>query len=166
MILRYIMDLFQIFLTTCKVEMMSEQVKYLIKVVLVFFCVKSLFDLLDIQSYDIENIINLLSANTSSAAFFAFLYERWLWEYDVFHKWKNINGNYLSEITYTNKSKLETKIGDVKIKQSFLTTRITMQTDEMTSNTISSTLLNENGSQILYYTYIINPKSEIGRAHV
>lgn len=138
---------------------MSNQVKYLIKVVLIFFCAISLFDFMQIKSYEFNDILNLLSSNISIALFAAVIYEKWIWKYDIFHKIKNINGDYCGEISYERNKNFETKSADVKIKQSFLSTRVTLKTDEITSTTISSVILKENDAQILYYTYVINPKN-------
>lgn len=138
---------------------MNDQVKYLIKVVLIFFCAISLIDLMQVQSFEFKNILNLLSSNVSCALFFALIYEKWLWQYDFFHQIKNINGDYCGEISFERNKNFETKLADVKIKQSLLSTRVTLKTDEITSTTISSVILKENDAQILYYTYVINPKN-------
>ena len=51
----------------------------------------------------------------------------------------------------------------VKVKQTLLSIKIQITTNEITSNTIVGNLVEENEEYVLYYTYITNPKSKYSK---
>ena len=69
-------------------------------------------------------------------------------------------GRYCGNIEYKFNGAYETKESVVEVKQTLLSTAVKITTDEITSNTIVSSLIQENGDYVLYYTYITNPKSK------
>ena len=79
------------------------------------------------------------------------IYERYLWKYNPFVKMPRLKNNY--------KGKSGEKVVEIEIKQSFLSTDVKLKSDEISSKTITSNLVEENGGFVLYYTYITNPLS-------
>ncbi len=90
----------------------------------------------------------------------AFVYEKWLWRFNPLAKIPKLKTNYDGLLKYNYKGVYGEKNIAITIKQTYLTTKITIITDEIESNTITSELLVENDKYVLYYTYITNPKSE------
>ncbi len=88
------------------------------------------------------------------------VYEQWLWLYNPFEKIPKIKGEYSGYIEYSYNGTFDKKEATIDIKQSLLSTRVKIITDEITSNTITSNIVHENGEYVLYYTYITNPKSK------
>lgn len=91
------------------------------------------------------------------------LYERWLWQYSPLEKIPKIKGEYLGYIEYSYNGYFDKKEAIIKISQSLLSTNVKIATDEITSNTIASNIVYENGEYVLYYTYITNPKSKYSK---
>ena len=58
---------------------------------------------------------------------------------------------------FMEKVELKGKCGN---KTNFLTVNIEFRSDEITSNSITADIIEEHGKNILYYTYITNPKAE------
>lgn len=87
------------------------------------------------------------------------LYERWLWWFNPLEKIPKIRGTYSGYIEYSYNGTFDKKVARIGIKQSLLSTSVKIITDEITSNTIASNIVYENGEYVLYYTYITNPKS-------
>jgi len=90
-------------------------------------------------------------------------YERLIWQFNPMEKIPRINGTYLGTIEYNFDGNSGIKRTQVEIKQTLLSTRVKTITDEITSYTISSSLIEENGEFILYYTYVTNPKSKYSK---
>jgi len=75
-----------------------------------------------------------------------------------------IFGSYTGEINYTHQhNEGRNKIVDVKIEQSYLSTKVYLSTDEISSSSLTSDIVNENGEMVLYYTYITNPKNKYSK---
>lgn len=88
------------------------------------------------------------------------VYSSWLWRWNPFEKIPKIFGNYTGVIEFNFTGVDEKKDTSVEIKQTLFTTRVKIVTNEITSNCITSEIKKENGQNILYYTYITNPKSK------
>jgi len=91
------------------------------------------------------------------------LYERLIWQFDPMEKTPRIKGTYLGTIEYNFNCNAGIKETQVEIKQTLLSTRVKIMTNEITSYTISSSLVEENGEFILYYTYVTNPKAKYSK---
>ncbi len=87
------------------------------------------------------------------------IYERYLWKYNPFVKMPRLKKKYTGVLNYNYKGKFGEKVVEVEIQQSFLSTDIKLKSDEISSKTITSNLVEENGGFVLYYTYITNPLS-------
>lgn len=110
-----------------------------------------------------ENTSEIWSLAIKSAGYtvpIAFVYEKWLWRFNPLAKTPKLKINYDGLLKYNYKGIYGEKNIAITIRQTYLTTKITIVTDEIESNTITSELLIENDKYVLYYTYITNPKSE------
>ena len=87
------------------------------------------------------------------------IYERYLWKYNPFVKIPRLKKKYTGVLRYNYKGKFGEKNVEIEIKQSFLSTDVKLKSDETSSKTITSDLVEENGEFVLYYTYITNPLS-------
>jgi len=91
------------------------------------------------------------------------LYNAKLWKLNPLEKEPRLMGTYSGSIEYCFNGKAEVKNVKVIIKQTALKVNVKIVTDEITSNTIASNLIRENGDYVLYYTYITNPKSKYSK---
>ncbi len=96
----------------------------------------------------------------SAATVLLFVYDKWLWKYNPFDSTPRLMGEYNGTIKYNYNSKNHRKSTKVTIKQTSLKIRVKITTNEITSNTITSDLIEENDEYVLYYTYITNPRSQ------
>ena len=87
------------------------------------------------------------------------IYERYLWKYNPFVKMPRLKKKYTGVLNYNYKGRSGEKVVEIEIKQSFLSTDMKLKSDEISSKTITSNLVEENGGFVLYYTYITNPLS-------
>jgi len=88
------------------------------------------------------------------------IYEHWLWKYNPVEKIPDINGEYLGNIEYTYDAIAGKKKVSIIIKQSLLSTCVKIITNEITSSSITSSIVFENEEYVLYYNYLTNPKSK------
>lgn len=91
------------------------------------------------------------------------LYERWLWQFIPLEKVPNIKGEYIGIIEYNYNGNPDKKETTISIKQSLLSTNVKITTNEITSSTITSSIVLENKEYVLYYTYITNPKNKYSK---
>ncbi len=87
------------------------------------------------------------------------VYERYLWKYNPFVKMPKLKKKYTGVLSYNYKGRSGEKVVEIEIKQSFLSTDVKLKSDEISSKTITSDLVEENGGFVLYYTYTTNPLS-------
>ena len=90
-------------------------------------------------------------------------YEKWLWRWNPLERTPFIKGNYTGAIEHGYNGKTEKKKVSVSVRQSLLSIYVKITTNEITSSTITSSLVRENGEYVLYYTYITNPKSKFSK---
>ena len=91
------------------------------------------------------------------------LYCRFLWKYNPLEKTPKLMGTYRGTIEYCFNGAAENKNTTVIIKQTLLSIKISINTNEIISNTIIGNLVKENDENVLYYTYITNPKSKYSK---
>lgn len=92
-------------------------------------------------------------------AVIAALYEKILWKYDPFLKLPVLNGKYEGEVK-SNFDGSERKIV-VQIKQSLFSIFVLLKTEESSSKAISAKIIDRDGENVLTYTYINRPKTEV-----
>ena len=85
------------------------------------------------------------------------IYDKWLWKFRFFNFWKipvlakRYKGAFVS--SYDGKE----RSAELSIKQSFLTIKVKMKTEESWSYSINETLEENNGVMVLTYTYLNEP---------
>jgi len=90
-------------------------------------------------------------------------YNAFLWRFIPFEKVPRLMGNYSGSIEYNFDGQQGIKETVVTIKQTLLKVTVKVVTNEITSNTLASSLIEENGDYVLYYTYITHPKSKVSK---
>ena len=96
--------------------------------------------------------------------FISYVYIKWLWRYCPLEKIPRFAKKYTCKIHYTYGDG-GTKESEILIRQTLFSTHITIKTDEITSDTITSDLIEEHGSLFLYYTYITNPQAKYSKGN-
>ena len=102
---------------------------------------------------------DLILESTGYSVIAIVVYERYLWKYNPFVKIPRLKKKYTGILSYNYKGKFGEKNVEIEIKQSFLSTHVKLKSDEISSKTITSDLVEENGEFVIYYTYITNPLS-------
>ena len=87
-------------------------------------------------------------------------YNKWIWQFNPFDSTPKLKGSYTGRLYYNNNGQKKSKSISVFITQTSLRVSVKITTNEITSNTITSDLIEENGEMALYYTYITNPSSQ------
>ncbi len=111
----------------------------------------------------VENILDyggLAGEAAGYGAILILLYEKVLWRYNPLLKMPKFKKEYGGLLKYNYDSIPGEKNIDIIISQTLTSTNVTIKTDEITSNSITSELVEENNQYILYYTYVTQPKSE------
>jgi hypothetical protein len=91
------------------------------------------------------------------------LYNSVLWRFNPLEKVPHLMGEYKGTIEYNYFDKLQKKKAAIAIKQTALSVKVRIVTDQITSTSITSNLIKENDEWVLYYTYITNPKSKYSK---
>jgi len=142
---------------------MAENTRSFIKkglwIVLILFAIRCLIT----KPISLYNCYGFAGEAISITLILMGLYERWLWQYSPLEKIPKIKGKYSGYIEYSYNGSFDKKEAMIKINQSLLSTKVKIFTNEITSNTITSDIVYENGEYVLYYTYITNPKSKYSR---
>lgn len=95
----------------------------------------------------------------SIATIFLIVYDKWLWKFNPLDSTPRLMGNYTGTIKYNYNGQNQRKSTRVVITQTSLKVKVKITTNEITSSTITSNLIEENDEYVLYYTYITNPHS-------
>lgn len=91
------------------------------------------------------------------------LYIGFLCRYSPLEKIPKLMGLYEGIIEYNYNGTVAKKDTFVKIRQTLLSIKVQITTNEIKSNTIVANLVEENEEYVLYYTYITNPKSKYSK---
>ena len=96
-----------------------------------------------------------------TAAFMAFFEKKaWRWSFlSNFHNVPILYTNYIG--TFKSDFDQVERNGELIIEQSFLTVKVKLKTCESSSNSIAASIVNDNGTQKLIYTYLNNPRAEL-----
>lgn len=110
--------------------------------------------------FNFDFFLSDISSSISIIAIIAFVFERWLWKYSVFHGWlvpfPYLGGKWNGFIDYSWNDSYMRKNIQVTIRQTFLSVQITVQTNESTSRSIccSFDIDEKRGRQHLIYSYL------------
>lgn len=84
-------------------------------------------------------------------------YERFLWRWIPWNRPPILKKKYNGTLYYVYKKQPGTKDISISIKQTWLSVEIETHTDINESHSITGTIVNEHGVDVLYYTYVTNP---------
>ena len=90
------------------------------------------------------------------------LYIKWIWKFCPWEKTPRLATKYKGEIHYTYGDG-GIKNAEILIQQNLFSAHVRIKTDEITSDTITSSIIEENGSWFLYYCYITNPQAKYSK---
>jgi hypothetical protein len=125
-------------------------------VAVVLFGIRCLFSL----PHSVYEYFSFAGEAIATTFIFLTFYENHLWKFNPLSKMPKIYGKFNGKIIYLQKDKKQEKNVLIFIKQTLFSTYVSISTDEILSNTITSEISKENGEYVLYYTYITNPKSQ------
>jgi hypothetical protein len=108
------------------------------------------------SSYD---IFGCVGEAIGIAAIVMSIYERVLWRFNPLEHTPRISGEYEGRIKYQYDGG-GSKTIKASVSQTFLSIKISMSTNEVTSRSTSCTLFEDSGEMVLLYNYITNPKSQ------
>lgn len=92
--------------------------------------------------------------------FILWLYIKWIWRYCPWKKIPRFAKQYKGEIRYLHGDG-GTKKAEIFISQTLFFIDVKIKTDEITSDTVTSDLVEEHNSWLLYYTYQTNPQATV-----
>ena len=124
-----------------------------IVVAIVVFALHNYFLKID----SIYGFVSALGETITITTAFLGLYVAFVWRIDPFDKTPVISGKYTGLIEYDYEGD-KSKVIDITIKQTLLSVKVMIKTDEIVSTTKVSSLIEENGEYVLYYIYITDPK--------
>lgn len=99
---------------------------------------------------------------SSAMTVISLLYIKWIWRYCPWENIPRLAKKYKGEIHYTYGDS-GIKKAEILINQNLFSAHVRIKTDEITSDTITSDLIEEYGSWFLYYTYITNPRAKYSK---
>lgn len=109
---------------------------------------------------DIVDYIRLIPKAIGIVPFLFIIFEKWIWRYLPFIKIPKLNKEYSGLLKYKYNNLCESKEIKVIIRQTFLSVRIKLITNEIESNSLVAEIVQEDDDFILYYCYRTNPSSE------
>lgn len=109
---------------------------------------------------NIEDWVGVISSVVSITAVPILIYERWIWKINPFSKTPHLKESYLGKIKYFHNNQTYEKYVYIEIKQTFTSVSVSLKSNEITSKSVVSDIIEEHGDYVLYYTYTTNPKSE------
>ena len=86
-----------------------------------------------------------------------------LWKYNPLEKTPRLMGTYNGIIEYNFNNIKDKKDVSVIIKQTLLSIKVQIITNEIMSNSITGNIVEENDEYVLYYSYRTNPKSKYSK---
>ncbi|MGO3751693.1 MAG: hypothetical protein ACTJGH_02875 [Peptoniphilaceae bacterium] len=113
------------------------------------------------QPSEIAEYIDIASYATSIAIVLIILFNKCIWRYIPFLDIPILGNEYIGSLKYSYDGHEGEKPANLKVKQTYLEVKITLTTDEISSITITSDLIQENDKYILYYNYWTIPKSSV-----
>lgn len=87
------------------------------------------------------------------------LYERVLWRFIPWNRPPVLKKKYKGTLSYVYKREHRNKPISITVKQTWLSVEITTKTNINASYTVTGTITNEHGMDVLYYTYITDPSA-------
>lgn len=138
-------------------EKFMTRMAWVVLIVFVIRCAISWKEI--VNDFSLYELFGFAGEAITVTAVIAALYEKILWKYDPFLKWPVLNGKYEGEVK-SNFDGSERKIV-VQIKQSLFSIFVLLKTEESSSKAISAKIIDRDGENVLTYTYINRPKTEV-----
>lgn len=142
----------------------STNMKSKIKILIKLSCIVAIIIFILLYNFKTPEAIldywDLILESAGYSIIMSFVYEKYLWKYKPMINIPKLNKKYNGVLNYYYKGKTGEKTVEIEIKQTFLSTKVKLKSDEMNSKTITSELIEENEEFVLYYTYITNPSSK------
>ena len=138
---------------------MSERIKKLIKPMIVIATFVFVTCCLIKKPVIFEDCSAYLGYAISIVGILFVVYERVLWRFISWNRPPILKNNYDGVISYVYKKQPSTKDIKISVKQTWTTIEITTKTDINASYTITGTIVNEYGVDVLYYTYVTEPSA-------
>lgn len=111
------------------------------------------------------NILKSISTVAAVANALVIIYCKLAWKIQIkkikFSSIPNLNGKWECIIKYNFDGKDREKISEVNIEQDLFGINVILITDEIKSNAITASIINEHGSKYLIYTYRTTPKQDV-----
>ncbi|MDD6488467.1 MAG: hypothetical protein PUG48_01450 [Clostridia bacterium] len=138
---------------------MNEHVKKLIKPMVIFAAIifACCFFIKKPESYD--DYTSYLGYSISGVCVLFVVYERVLWRIIPWNRPPILKKKYAGKLSYVYKKQHGLKDISIRVKQTWLSVEITTKTDINSSYTITGTIVNEYGIDVLYYTYMTDPSA-------
>ena len=114
--------------------------------------------------YQPKNLNGYLSVMKYAVVFSALImtaYEKKLWRYNPFEKVPKLHKSYKGIVSYNYDNKPGEKEMEIEIKQTLLSIRVILKTNEIRSASITGNLVIEKEEYVLYYIYETDPKAEV-----
>ena len=144
-----------------EVDVMTESVMKFVKIVIYFSLGIFFICIVILHPNSFQDFFKCINFTVFLAVLFSAFYEKILWRLNPFEKTPKLYRKYIGTIEFNYNGQFGKKNIIVLIKQSLLSVRIRLISDEVISSTITSNIVKENGNYVLYYTYITNPKSRV-----
>ena len=138
---------------------MSDRIKKLIKPMIVIAAIVFVICCLVKKPVIFDDYSAYIGYAISFVGILFVVYERVLWRYISWNRPPILKNNYDGVISYVYKNQPSTKGIRISVKQTWTTIEITTKTDINASYTITGTIVNERGVDVLYYTYVTEPSA-------
>ncbi len=127
-------------------------------IILLIICLINMEDIR--QNFSIFIGIGYITKAIGITSIIGFLYDKFIWKIDPTREYPVFRNAYegIIKTNYEGKD-LQIKIG-VTIKQTFFSLKITLKTEESKSNAITYKFMEQNGEDVLIFTYLNIPKAE------
>lgn len=139
---------------------MVDKVNKLIDVNIRIFVVLLIFISVVFKVGNFDQLLDYFGIVTMIVSILNGLYVKFFWKKFDIQKTPKLYGDYDVTITYYEDGKQHQKECKASIKQTFLKIDINLETNEMYSHSIISSILPENEGYVLYYIYETEPRSE------
>lgn len=143
---------------------MKDQIKSLIRkgmwMAIALFVLRCLISWKEIiEEFSTYDLFGYAGEAIGVAAILMFFYEKWLWKYDPSIKIPNFAGKYEGTLCSTFDG--EERIVHLEIRQTLMSIEVFLNTEESSSRSVSSAVMEVLGEYELISTYLNEPKAVV-----
>ncbi len=139
---------------------MNTRIKNLITPIIMTFIIFVVAGYFIIQPITFDDYSSCVSYAISGVTILFLLYEKILWRFIPWNRPPVLKKEYDGVIEYVRKNQSCSKDIEITVKQTLLTIRITTKTDINSSRALTGEIVEEHGTNVLYYSYITNPSAQ------